>query len=543
MSAVLRDTADDLGTKDDFYVQNAPFLLTYLLRLEALLYFSLAVVISFYIGYFNFSFLLILMLIYFVYKIDNNSLEKSLKLKLLDVSSMSTPASLPLVPSAPGTNNAIIVSHSSLRSKNISRSSTLPLSKSHPPLRRTPTISNAISSSNHLPPSITTNSLSLENEPVETCFWFNILFKELWRNIHRSTAETMQEKLKTLFESNLNEKKLPYIESVKVCYLFLGDDAPNFNGMTCTRPDFPDCRFDFDIVYYSREAKILLEVIIDGNFFKFRLPISIEDFHLQGRMRFDMTFFRKYPYLHMLSYAFLELPTIDLAVRPFQAFDLLNIPFAKAWILDSLKTLVRSTMVLPEIISVPYHHMFNVSDAFCATDVNSVKQDDINKHTSEIEKSLKDGDFGGLLHVRLLEARKLLTEHMGARSVPYCILSTGAHEVFTTKTAKRCRHPIWNEFFELLVKKQLDRKMELTVMARDTVNGDDFLGMSRVDFSSFGTEMKDLWIPLERVNKKNREHTAAGEVHLQIRYVPDHKAYSTPETQVPVPIQQQSTSL
>lgn len=62
--------------------------------------------------------------------------------------------------------------------------------------------------------------------------------------------------------------------------------------------------------------------------------------------------------------------------------------------------------------------------------------------------------------------------------MPYCILSTGPHEVFTTGCAKHVRNPLWNEFFELLVKKQRDKILEVSVMARDN-EGDVFLGSKR----------------------------------------------------------------
>ncbi len=59
---------------------------------------------------------------------------------------------------------------------------------------------------------------------------------------------------------------------------------------------------------------------------------------------------------------------------------------------------------------------------------------------------------------------------------------------------KRTKNPIWNEFFELLVKNNRDKKVEVTVMARDVVNGDDFLGMIVIDFSEFGKETKGNFV-------------------------------------------------
>jgi len=186
-----------------------------------------------------------------------------------------------------------------------------------------------------------------------------------------------------------------------------------------------------------------------------------------------------------------------------------------------MKNLVSTSMVLPEQISLPYHQMFGKSDNDTSPvllQVEDVKQENRARHEEEIEKSVKDGEFAGLLHVRILEGKKLQLDNMGAHSSPYCILSTGPHEVFTTKAVKRSKNPVWNEFFELLVKKQREKKLEVTVMARDTVNGDDFLGILALPFDENTRDTKDVWVAIER-HSRAKGTQFAGEIHLQVRYV------------------------
>jgi Ca2+-dependent lipid-binding protein len=73
-----------------------------------------------------------------------------------------------------------------------------------------------------------------------------------------------------------------------------------------------------------------------------------------------------------------------------------------------------------------------------------------------------------------MEGRKLLTDICRGEGLPYCCVTTGSHQLHTTKTDKKSRNPCWNECFELLVKKG-KKKLEVTVMARDK-DGDEFLG-------------------------------------------------------------------
>lgn len=56
-------------------------------------------------------------------------------------------------------------------------------------------------------------------------------------------------------------------------------------------------------------------------------------------------------------------------------------------------------------------------------------------------------------------------------------------------------------------------------MARDPVNGDDFLGMATIDFTEFKKETRDLWAKLETMNKKGAS-VVSGEIHVQLRFIP-----------------------
>ena len=104
------------------------------------------------------------------------------------------------------------------------------------------------------------------------------------------------------------------------------------------------------------------------------------------------------------------------------------------------------------------------------------------------------------------------------------MVTTGPHEVFTSNTVKKSKNPVWNEFFELLVKKNREKKLEISVMGKDAVNGDDFLGMAMIDFVDVSKETKDTWAKLESMNKKGAP-LIAGEIHVQLRFLPTPQDY------------------
>jgi Ca2+-dependent lipid-binding protein len=71
-------------------------------------------------------------------------------------------------------------------------------------------------------------------------------------------------------------------------------------------------------------------------------------------MRVEMTFCPKSPFLHTLTYAFIHPPIIQLSIKPLKAIDIMEIPFLKESIEESLRYMVSTTLVLPEQIVIPY---------------------------------------------------------------------------------------------------------------------------------------------------------------------------------------------
>jgi len=356
------------------------------------------------------------------------------------------------------------------------------------------------------------------------------VLSEVWGNVNLTLAETMRLKFISLLEETLATNKPYGVENVSVSEVRFGNAPPIFKEVSGDKPPHTDFQLVFDMTY-GGPAVVILDVLLGTTHLQISIPFSVQDLHITARVRVDLTFFPKSPYLHTLSYCFTEAPLLEFSIRPLKLFDLMELPYLNDWIEKSVKNLVMETMVKPEMISISYQELFATEKEHPPVSVNfeNVRQEDVTRHHTEVEKSKKDGDYGGLLHVKIVQGKKFQFEFMGVDATPYIIVSTGPHEVFTTKNVKRSKTPVWNEFFELLVKKQREKKMEVTVMARDMVNERDvFIGMAELDFGSFNAETRDVWISVQRQNKKG-ETVDAGDVHLQVRYVLPIEAEATEE--------------
>jgi hypothetical protein len=107
----------------------------------------------------------------------------------------------------------------------------------------------------------------------------------------------------------------------------------------------------------------------------------------------------------------------------------MDIPLLKDSIEESLKYLISTTLVLPEQMVIPYYAWYAKDPAMHRADEDT-RQEDLERHQTEVEKSISEGgirittsfgsnfgEFAGLLHVRILEARKVLVDKIGGREL------------------------------------------------------------------------------------------------------------------------------
>eukprot|EP01116_Phalansterium_solitarium_P023922 TRINITY_DN859_c0_g2_i2.p1 TRINITY_DN859_c0_g2~~TRINITY_DN859_c0_g2_i2.p1 ORF type:complete len:537 (-),score=255.89 TRINITY_DN859_c0_g2_i2:22-1632(-) len=397
----------------------------------------------------------------------------------------------------------------------------------------------------------------------EPAAWFNAFFDELWPNLANWVSQASMEKLKTLLETALNSKKPPAIESLTISEMHLGNLAPSFDNVIGYKPRSADYRLEFDLSWTARAGKagmsgsakppqIVIDLGLGSKLMSVRLKeaLLIQDFAVNGRMRFDCTFVPRFPYVHSLAISFVNKPEIDFAVKPLKAFDIMDIPLLKNLVSESFASVLHNVMLLPKSVVVPFHLMFPGKGGVphapgasgqqpttnAAVVVNepppSVLTDDPHQRVSAIQRSKKEGDLAGLLHVRLFQVRALDLDRVSANGTPYCLLAVGS-QVCASAAVKRSKQPVWDEFFEMIVSRSAERTLELTVLCRDDA-GDTVLGRALADFSQQQpSEPRDLWLPVTPVLKKNEQTLTKKDemqVHVNLRFVPERSNNKKPDS-------------
>jgi len=130
-----------------------------------------------------------------------------------------------------------------------------------------------------------------------------------------------------------------------------------------------------------------------------------------------------------------------------------------------------------------------------------------------------------MLHIRVEEARALLSADANGLSDPYCKFNMKGTK-YKTKTKPKTLHPEWNKTFDIpCAEKDLPTSIEFIVMDEDVVGKNDFLGAHI--FKLHGLKDKPIsgWFPLR--NKDGVEDMPRGQIRVRMFY--NGKAESLPE--------------
>ncbi|PRP74120.1 hypothetical protein PROFUN_06445 [Planoprotostelium fungivorum] len=371
-------------------------------------------------------------------------------------------------------------------------------------------------------------------ENIENGLWFNIMFRELWRYMVKDISGTTHRKFQNIVDTRLKNFPVSFIHSVFIREMNFGALPPVFREIVYKDSSHQDSCLHYLMTYFG-SADIQLDVVFRLPFgILFTLPIYIDDLDLSGRMKLDMTFFARPPYLHTITTCFESLPDIKASVKPFNEFDRFPGNHHDTLLHPVWRRVVDEANDTDEGLTVPDIEVSAVTHN--QIDLLHTKQENSRANTLSLMKS----DNAGVVHVKVISGHNLKIDSLPSHSMPYCVLSTGAHGVCTTTAVKKSRNPVWGDFFEMSVKSRDKRILEVTLLARDTTAGDHFIGQAVLDFFSAGNDAKEFYVEVkvragqttatereqrqdsgkkqEKTDKK--QDAVVGEVRLVLRYVP-----------------------
>ncbi|KAB5538960.1 hypothetical protein DKX38_016493 [Salix brachista] len=203
-----------------------------------------------------------------------------------------------------------------------------------------------------------------------------------------------------------------------------------------------------------------------------------------------------FPCFANIVVSLMERPHVDFGLKILGG-DVMSIPGLYRLVQDMIKKQVASLYLWPQNQYIP------VLDA----------------STVLIKKPV------GILHVKVVRAKKLLKADILGTSDPYVKLNLTGEKLPAKKTTikKKSLNPEWNENFKLVVKEPESQALQLQVFDWDKVGGHDRLGMQFVPLKVLThRETKEFTLDLLRHTNisDSQDKKKRGQIVLELTYVP-----------------------
>ncbi|PRP77544.1 hypothetical protein PROFUN_14228 [Planoprotostelium fungivorum] len=350
---------------------------------------------------------------------------------------------------------------------------------------------------------VTPSLFSQTKQKSETTRWLNQLFSVLWPHLHDNIARITTNTMRDIFENSLEKNRPAGVEAISVSHISFGLTPPTFSSISGTKPPHLDYSFDLDTSYFG-ELQAVIEVTLGGKFLNLRLPISITDLKLSGRLRMDLTFLSRPPYLHTYKCSFLKLPEFQVQIKPMRGVNVLDFPFVEDWIYRTLEHLITTTMVLPNQITILHYRPGDSKVDEVVVDRNEDSEFDgklalFSDSEDEISRTVA---VRGVLYLRLVEARLVLKDE---KAVPFVSVYNGIN-VYNSRLAQGMKSAVWDELMEIPVKREFGQ-IGLAVKGNTPGNPVDTM-IGRVELNTNDLEpdqTKDTWLSLSNGNGEEND--------------------------------------
>ncbi|KAF9674888.1 hypothetical protein SADUNF_Sadunf10G0174000 [Salix dunnii] len=335
--------------------------------------------------------------------------------------------------------------------------------------------------------------------------WLNKFLLDMWPYLDKAICAMIRSTTQPMFAEYIGKYK---INAIELEHLTLGTLPPIIQGRNLQ--NVFSC-FIFHIVclkvYETNEKDLVMEPAIKwaGNpnivlmiqLLSARLRFQLVDLQIFAAPRVALKpLVPTFPCFANIVVSLMERPHVDFGLKILGG-DVMSIPGLYRLVQDMIKKQVASLYLWPQTLDIP------VLDA----------------STVIIKKPV------GILHVKVVRAKKLLKADILGTSDPYVKLNLTGEKLPAKKTTikKKNLNPEWNENFKLVVKDPESQVLQLQVFDWDKVGGHDRLGMQFVPLKVLTPrETKEFTLDLLKHTNisDSRDNKRRGQIVLELTYVP-----------------------
>ncbi|KAJ6432875.1 hypothetical protein OIU84_019999 [Salix udensis] len=331
--------------------------------------------------------------------------------------------------------------------------------------------------------------------------WLNKFLLDMWPYLDKAICAMIRSTTQPMFAEYVGKYKIKAIEFER---LTLGTLPPIIQG-----------RFFIVLVilitvskvYETNEKDLVMEpaikwagnpnIVLMVQLLSARLRFQLVDLQIFAAPRVALKpLVPTFPCFANIVVSLMERPHVDFGLKILGG-DVMSIPGLYRLVQDMIKKQVASLCLWPQNLDIP------VLDA----------------STVLMKKPV------GILHVKVVRAKKLLKADILGTSDPYVKLNLTGEKLPAKKTTikKKNLNPEWNENFKLVVKEPETQALQLQVFDWDKVGGHDRLGMQFVPLKVLThRETKEFTLDLLRHTNisDSQDKKKRGQIVLELTYVP-----------------------
>lgn len=332
--------------------------------------------------------------------------------------------------------------------------------------------------------------LWVKHPDYERIDWFNDVIRDMWPYIDKAICGLIRSLSEPIFSEYIGKfliKSLDFEEN-----LTLGTLPPIVQGIKVHELNENHLVFDL-MAKWAGNPNITLVVNV------FHLPIKVQliDIQITAAIRVTLKpFVPTFPCFSNTQFSLMDKPEVDFGLK-LMGGDLMAIPGLHHYVQKQINEQVSSLYLWPQTLDIP------VLDA----------------STGAAKKPV------GILHVKVIRARKLKKMDIIGTSDPYVRLSLSGQRISYKKTSVKLNNlnPEWNEDFKLTVKDLECQVLQLRVYDWEKVGVHDKLGMQVIPLNlltphekkEFTLELLKNLNPNDARNKKPR-----GSITVELNFVP-----------------------
>ncbi|KAK0585586.1 hypothetical protein LWI29_030910 [Acer saccharum] len=343
--------------------------------------------------------------------------------------------------------------------------------------------------------------LWVKQPEYERIDWLNDFLSDMWPYLDKAICGIIRSNV----EQNVSEYGSKFfVNSVDFKSLSLGTLPPGVHGIKVCQTNNDNELVLEPAVRWAGNPDITLVLKL------FSLPITVQllDVQISAAPRIVLKpLVPAFPCFANIEVSLMEKPHVDFGLKVVGG-DIMAIPGLYRFVQETIRKQIASLYLWPQTLEFP---ILDVS-------------------VGAIKKPV------GILHVKVVQASKLLKMDIFGASDPYVELSLSGERLPAKKTSIKMKtlNPQWNEDFKLTVKDPQSQVLQLHAYDWEKVGTHDKLGMQVVPLRSLApNETKKLTLnlvkntnPNDLQNKKNR-----GQLVVELRFnlfLEDSKKFSGP---------------